>query len=184
MGYACPVCETPQRDGEHLANHLAFTAMLHGDEHEDWLDEHVDDWGDRTPADLATEVTEFAEETEYDEVFEDTAGATGGSPRGERGANATREHADAGHGHGHDHVQGDEIAGRPEAAGRAAGDTGEMARAVTDEAVESVLSEARELTEEMYGGDATGSGDTGDDDAGDDDAEATESADEGSDGEE
>ncbi|QZP36261.1 DUF5810 domain-containing protein [Halobaculum magnesiiphilum] len=140
MGYACPVCETPQRDSEHLANHLAFTAMLHGDEHEDWLDEHVDDWGDRTPADLASVVTEFAEETEYDEVFEDTtgSGATGG------------------HGHSHDH--GDQE--RPDVAGG-----GGIAEAVTDEAVESVLEEAQELTEEMYGldedrdGDSDGDGD-------------------------
>ena len=149
MGYACPVCETPQRDGEHLANHLAFTAMLHGDEHEDWLDEHVDDWGDRTPVDLASSVTEFAEETEYDEVFEDTtgSGATGG------------------HEHSHDHGGQD----RPDVAGG-----GSIAEAVTDEAVESVLSEARELTEEMYGTDASES-----ESAGSDDGERAGSTDEG-----
>jgi len=124
MGYACPVCETPQRDGEHLANHLAFTAMLHGDEHEDWLDEHVDDWGDRTPVDLASSVTELAEETEYDEVFEDTT----------RGGHSQHER------------QGDTA--RPDATGDP---TSGAAEAVVDEAVESVLEEARELTEEMYG---------------------------------
>ncbi|GAA0206268.1 DUF5810 domain-containing protein [Halobaculum roseum] len=152
MGYACPVCETPQRDGEHLANHLAFTAMLHGDEHEDWLDEHVDDWGDRTPADLASAATEFAEETEYDEVFEDTTGN--------------------GHGH-HDHAHGDparsDVTGDP---------TGGAAEAVVDEAVESVLEEAQELTEEMYGLDEDGDAD-GDDGgppkgAGDEADDATE----------
>ncbi|MFC6771069.1 DUF5810 domain-containing protein, partial [Halorubrum pallidum] len=56
MGYACPVCETPQRDGEHLAHHLAFTAMLHGDDHAEWLDDHVADWADRDPDGLAAEV--------------------------------------------------------------------------------------------------------------------------------
>ncbi|MFC6786578.1 DUF5810 domain-containing protein [Halobaculum halobium] len=135
MGYACPVCETPQRDGEHLANHLAFTAMLHGDEHEDWLDAHVDGWGDRTPADLASTVTEHATETEYDEVFEDTAAGAGD------------------HGHAHGDPAQPEVTDDP---------TGGAADAVVDDAVESVLEEAQELTEEMYGLD--------DETAGDDDA--------------
>lgn len=74
MGYACPVCEAPQRDGEHLANHLAFTAMLRSDEHEEWLDDRVPDWGGRSPEELAAEVTPHADEADYDEVFEDTAG--------------------------------------------------------------------------------------------------------------
>ncbi|PSQ04670.1 hypothetical protein BRC97_10600 [Halobacteriales archaeon QS_6_71_20] len=135
MGYACPVCETPQRDGEHLANHLAFTAMLHGDAHEDWLDEHVDDWGGRTPAELAGDVTERATEAEYDEVFEDTTGSDG-------------EH---GRGHDHDADAGtDRRGGRPDVAGGAGGRAGTAA----DETVESVLAEARDLTEEMYEGDA------------------------------
>jgi hypothetical protein len=60
MGYACPVCGTPQRDGEHLANHLAFTAMLRGGEHESYLDEHHPDWGERDPSSLAEAVTEHA----------------------------------------------------------------------------------------------------------------------------
>lgn len=74
MGYACPVCETPQADGEHLANHLAFTALLHGGGHESWLDEHVDGWNDLRPADLADQVTALAESTDYPTVFEDTTG--------------------------------------------------------------------------------------------------------------
>ncbi|PSP70281.1 hypothetical protein BRC79_02495 [Halobacteriales archaeon QH_8_67_27] len=53
MGYACPVCDDPQADAEHLANHLAFTAMLRGDGHEAWLDDHVDDWADLAPEELA-----------------------------------------------------------------------------------------------------------------------------------
>ena len=143
MGYPCPVCETPQRDGEHLANHLAFTAMLHSDDHEDWLDEHVDDWGDRTPADLASAVTEHARETEYDEVFEDTTGS--------------------GHDH-HDHAHGD-----PAQPDVTADPMGDAANAVVDDAVESVLAEAQELTEEMYGLDDDGDDETagGDDDSAD-----------------
>jgi hypothetical protein len=72
MGYACPVCETPQRDGKHLANHLAFTAMLRHEEHEAWLDEHVEGWSSLSPPELAEAVVPHAEETEYEEVFEDT----------------------------------------------------------------------------------------------------------------
>ena len=72
MGYACPVCAAPQADGEHLANHLAFTAMLHGDDHESWLDEHVPEWDERTPDALAAAVVDLAEETDHGTVFEDT----------------------------------------------------------------------------------------------------------------
>jgi hypothetical protein len=71
MGYACPVCETPQRDADHLANHLAFTAVLHGDAHERWLDEHAPGWGEDGVAELAPVVADAADEAEYQEVFEE-----------------------------------------------------------------------------------------------------------------
>lgn len=64
MGYECPVCASEEADGEHLANHLAFTALVRGGDHEAWLDEHVPDWADRDPESLAPEVTPHAEETE------------------------------------------------------------------------------------------------------------------------
>ena len=66
MGYACPVCEEPQVDAEHLANHLAFTAILRSEDHEAWLDEHVPEWGDRSPESLAPLVAERATEVEVD----------------------------------------------------------------------------------------------------------------------
>ena len=78
MGYACPVCETPQRDAEHLANHLAFTAMLHGDAHEAWLDEYAPGGSEEGAAELAPIVVENAEETDYDEVFEERVPEGGG----------------------------------------------------------------------------------------------------------
>ena len=65
MGYACPVCEEPQADAGHLANHLAFTALTGGDDHEEWRDEHVPEWGDYGEDELAAEVVELAEETEF-----------------------------------------------------------------------------------------------------------------------
>lgn len=74
MGYACPVCGTPQADARHLANHLAFTAMLHGDDHEAWLDEHSPGWATDGERALAARVRAFATDTEYPQVFEDTAG--------------------------------------------------------------------------------------------------------------
>lgn len=64
MAYACPVCEEPQADGEHLANHLAFSALLGRSEHADWLDEHAPDWGDDDPESLAERVTPHAETVE------------------------------------------------------------------------------------------------------------------------
>ncbi|UWG46881.1 Uncharacterized protein HSRCO_0586 [Halanaeroarchaeum sp. HSR-CO] len=66
MGYACPVCEEPQVDAEHLANHLAFTAMIHGDGHESWLDERVEDWGAMNPETLGPLVAEHAETVDVD----------------------------------------------------------------------------------------------------------------------
>jgi hypothetical protein len=71
MGYACPVCGTPQRDAEHLANHLAFTAMLHGDAHEAWLDDHAPGWSEAGAAELAPVAVEHADAADYDEVFEE-----------------------------------------------------------------------------------------------------------------
>lgn len=72
MGYACPVCEIPHQDEEHLANHLAFTALLHGDDHEVWLDNHVPEWGDLGPDDLARRAGALANEADYPVVFDDT----------------------------------------------------------------------------------------------------------------
>jgi hypothetical protein len=66
MGYRCPVCATPTPDGEHLANHLAMTALLHDDEHAVWLDEHAPDWTDEDPAGLGERVTEFVPEADLD----------------------------------------------------------------------------------------------------------------------
>jgi len=95
MGYACPVCETPQRDAEHLANHLAFTAMLHGDAHEAWLDEHAPGWEAEGVAELAPVVVEYADETEYDEVFEDTVPEDDGHEHAHRPTGAAFDAGDA-----------------------------------------------------------------------------------------
>lgn len=120
MGYACPVCEIPQQDETHLANHLAFSAMLGNEDHEEWLDEHVPDWEGMGPEELGERAAAFATEEEFETVFDDTTG-----------------------GHGHDHGGG--AGGRfedavPPQRGRQAmgGDVG------------GVLAEAEAMTREMY----------------------------------
>ncbi len=125
MGYECPVCGTPQADRRHLADHLAVTALTHGDDHETWLANTVPDWEDRSPAALGRAVADHATETEYDAVFENTVGTRG----------------DHGHGHDNDHATGrlgDAVAGGED-------------RGQSDRTAESheVVEEARELTREM-----------------------------------
>ncbi|QKY17012.1 DUF5810 domain-containing protein [Halorubrum sp. CBA1229] len=156
MGYACPVCETPQRDGEHLAHHLAFTAMLHGDDHEAWLDERVPDWSDRDPDGLAAEVTPHADDAEYHEVFEDTVDR--GRPDVDLG-----DHDHAGHSHGAPDVPG------------ARGGVDESG--ATDPETEAALREARELTRKMFEEDE----DSESDDAGDAAGNAADDADDAAD---
>jgi hypothetical protein len=131
MGFACPVCEIPHQDATHLANHLAFTAMTHGDDHEAWLDHHVPEWSEYGEADLASEVADLAPEAEYDQIFEDTVGSRGGGT------------------HEHGSPSGGAPAGvDPEAA--AVAGQGEL-----DDAARAVLEEARGLTAEMLDGDET-----------------------------
>ncbi|MFB6122645.1 MAG: DUF5810 domain-containing protein [Haloferacaceae archaeon] len=126
MGYSCPVCDVPQRDGEHLANHLAFTAMLHGGDHEAWLDDRVPEWDARGAAELAPAVVEFADEAEYDEVFEDTV------DRHDHGTGSLFDD-DRTHGHAPDPPTSDP------------GFDGDA----SDPETEQVLEEARELTQRM-----------------------------------
>ncbi|WP_336001644.1 DUF5810 domain-containing protein [Halorientalis halophila] len=151
MGYACPVCGDPQADAEHLANHLAFTALLGDDDHEAWLDEHAPDW-DQADADaLAATVTDHAEETEFPQVFEDTTGHD--------------------HQHAHDHERSgalfDDESPAVECARERAGQVGGQ-DAVDDE----VLEEARELTRQMReGGEGDEDADEGDADASDSESE-------------
>lgn len=135
MGYACPVCGDPQADAEHLANHLAFTAMLGDDAHEDWLAEHAPDWDESDADRLAPLVTAHAEEIEYPQVFEDTT--------------------DGADGHAHDHP--DERSGAlfdDEAdAGFTADAARDRARRGRDPDLDGdaadIMQEARELTERM-----------------------------------
>lgn len=151
MGYACPVCDIEQPDGEHLAHHLAFTAMLHGDDHESWLDEHAPGWGDFGPAELADVVVRDAPEV-------DVQGAESADSHGGR----THGH---GHGHGNGHGHGHTT---PEYGGRTASRGG---RDGLDADAAAVLQEAQALTQSMLEAD-----EGNDEDENDDDGDATDDA--------
>ena len=126
MGYSCPVCDDPQADDEHLANHLAVTAMMRGGDHEAWLDERVPDWEGMGPTELATEVVERAEETEYPQVFEDTTD-----------------------GHDHQSVESHDQGARADLPPGADA----LVDADHDVDAEKILEEAREMTEQRRSGD-------------------------------
>jgi len=123
MGYRCPVCDDPQADDIHLANHLAFTAIARGGAHEAWLDEHVPDWGQLGDTGLAEEVTELAGDADYPRLFEDTT--------------------DVAHDHDHDHS--DDMGANIPA------DVADLPGADDDE-IRDIIEEARELTRERRRG--------------------------------
>jgi hypothetical protein len=147
-GYACPVCDALQADAAHLANHLAFTAMLGDDDHEAWLDERVPDWADRNPETLGPAVAEHAPERDRT--------ASTGDPAGDaRGRGDEREHQ-----HGHDHARERDHAPRTpgdsfESELARQGGYGRDAGAAGGD-VDRVLAEARDLTERMAGTDPLG----------------------------
>lgn len=154
MGYACPVCEVPQRDGKHLANHMAFTALLRHEDHEAWLDEHVDDWSDMGSVDLAGVVTDYAEETDFEEVFEDTTEGAGG-------------HDDP-HGPGHGHASGHARGAKNRGVQRSTG--------ALDAEAQQIVREAQDLTRRMRA-DERSENEDGDDVGTDDDADTGDGVD-------
>jgi hypothetical protein len=76
MAYLCPVCEEPQVDATHLADHMAFTAMLRGEGHEAWLDDHAPDWAASDDDALAATLRETVGAVDHpiDESAEDSGG--------------------------------------------------------------------------------------------------------------
>ena len=153
MGYACPVCGDPQADAEHLANHLAFSAMLGDDAHEDWLADHAPDWDESDADRLAPVVTAHAEEIEYPQVFEDT----------------TDDGHDHDHEHDHAHGRGStQDPGGPDhrGQGRPGDDPLPSGTSVPepspDDETAEILREARELTRKRReSGDSGGEESTG-----------------------
>ncbi len=140
MGYACPVCSDPQADAGHLANHLAFTAILGDDDHETWLEEHAPRWAEMNERELAATVTDHVEETDFPQLFEDTAGGLESEsdledPPSER-SGALFEERDHGDAHAHHHGRG----------GGGFDTSGPM-----DEETERILEEAKAMTRRMLG---------------------------------
>jgi hypothetical protein len=135
MSYLCPVCAAPFGGGEPLADHLAVTAILHGDDHETWLDDTVADWASLSRADLGERVTDHAETTDDHEHI--------------------GEHSHSDHEHGYRAPEpadglpnGIDAAGSAREAGGALGGD-----AALDADAQAIIEEARELTREMAGED-------------------------------
>nr|WP_276282233.1 DUF5810 domain-containing protein [Halorussus sp. DT72] len=149
MGYACPVCETPQSDAEHLANHLAFTAMLGDEGHEAWLDDHAPGWNEQGEDELAARVEEYAKEVGFPQVFEDTTGHDHGDEP--RGGDLFEDELERANGRG----RGSMASGT---GGRGAGGAGAL-----DGEAQEILQEAQQMTEEMLDDEDTES--DGDDEA-------------------
>jgi hypothetical protein len=166
MAYRCPVCDNPETDAEHLANHLAFTAVIREDGHEDWLDEHVPGWGEENPETLAPKVAEAVPAVDVPEFDDDGHGGH------DHGARLEDELAKQGS------HRGPGAAGAGDAGGAPAGGRGDLS-----EEAAGVMQEARELTEAMYGldedddgGDAEGDGGDAEGDGGDAEGDADDVA--------
>jgi hypothetical protein len=137
MGYACPVCESPQVDGRHLANHLAFTAMIHGGDHEQWLDEHAPNWEEAGEDALAARVVSKARETPFPPTdLGDDHDHDGNHTHPNDGATTSHPRTNQG-GHGRTD-RADEIAPPIE-----------TTESENERSVETVLAEARAMTERM-----------------------------------
>jgi hypothetical protein len=168
MGYACPVCETPQADARHLANHLAFTAVLRGGDHEEWLDEHAPGWSEEGEDALAERVVEHAEEASFPDLAAEDEAAGHGHERG-------GEHHHA-HDQGHD-AEVDADAGP----GRFAGQRPSSGGSGVDPGTADVLERARDLTRRRRanrdaareGSDGGETGDTGGGDESESDPDGT-----------
>ncbi|MFD1511665.1 DUF5810 domain-containing protein [Halomarina rubra] len=143
MGYACPVCETPQADARHLANHLAFTAMVRGGDHEEWLDDHLPGWNEAGETELAERVTEFAAEEDYPQLFEDTVHPDGEHQHDDERSGKLFEDGES-HGHAHGHGGGHDAIPH---------ETNQPPKRPVDEETKAIYEEARELTEAMLADD-------------------------------
>lgn len=138
MAYPCPVCAEPQADAEHLANHLAFTAMLSDDGHEGWLDEHTPGWEAEDESGLADRLRDSVETVDHpiDDV-------------------ETHDHS----GHDHDESDGHD----PRVASDTARSGVNRGPAALDSEAQEIVAEARALTREMEassdGDDEGGDGD-------------------------
>jgi len=131
MSYLCPVCESPFGGSEPLADHLAVSAILHGGDHEAWLDETVADWDALSRGELGERVVDYAETTD------------------------DHEHVgDHGHGdHEHSHSTPEQASGLPNGIDASGASARNAADSALDADAQAIIEEARELTREMAGED-------------------------------
>jgi len=131
MGYLCPVCAEPFGDAAACANHLAVTAILHGEDHEAWLADAVDGRADEAVDDTADD-WESVPRSELAELVADRA-------------EETTDHDHPGE-HSHTHpVDGSEEATQ----GGPAITESQAETARLDADAQAILDEARELTDRM-----------------------------------
>ena len=123
MSYLCPVCESPFGGSEPLADHLAVSAILHGGNHEAWLDETVADWDDLSRAQLGDRVVDHADTTD--------------------------DHEHIGE---HSHGEPEPASGLPNGIDSRAS-AHNTADSTLDADAQAIIEEARELTREMQRGD-------------------------------
>lgn len=163
MGYLCPVCDTPQPDGEHLANHVAITAIVRDEDHAAWLDDHAEGWRDASPAELAADLVDHVERIDYDEAAVAHADVPE-SAREEDGHAYDHGEED----HDHDPADADVDVGvhRDHDAYREGGIDGAGAGEF-DAVVEEAIEEAREMTRQQFEDAAVEGDDEAEDEAGD-----------------
>jgi hypothetical protein len=139
--------------------------MLGDEAHEAWLEAYAPGWAEMGEAELADVVEDHVEETEFPQVFEDTAGGLvdDAEPPAERSGALFDDHGDgARYGHAHQAPTG----GDP-AHDRGRGD------ARMDEEAEAILEEAREMTRRMLEADADDGDGSGGEASGADDGDGS-----------
>lgn len=131
MSYLCPVCAAPFGGGKPLADHLAVTAILHGGDHETWLNDTVADWASLSRADLGERVVDHAETADdHDHIGE-------------------HSHSD----HEHSHSDPEPASGLPNGIDAAGSRREAGGNTAVDADAQAIIDEARELTREMQGED-------------------------------
>ncbi len=131
MSYLCPVCAAPFGGGKPLADHLAVTAILHGGDHETWLNDTVADWASLSRADLGERVVDHAETADDHEHI------------------GEHSHSD----HEHSHSDPEPASGLPNGIDAAGSRREAGGNTAVDADAQAIIDEARELTREMQGED-------------------------------
>ena len=131
MSYLCPVCAAPFGGGKPLADHLAVTAILHGGDHETWLNDTVADWASLSRADLGERVVDHAGTADDHEHI------------------GEHSHSD----HEHSHSDPEPASGLPNGIDAAGSRREAGGNTAVDADAQAIIDEARELTREMQGED-------------------------------